>query len=103
MGRSYRTAMSGFVCLAIALAPGCDKLAKPTMQTPFRYYVTYLNKTGHEIYDVRLYYGEKQIGGAGTMVVGADKTEGEIDVAIPAEAEIRWQENGESQAAKAKL
>jgi hypothetical protein len=92
-----------FAFLATLILLGCDKPPSQPAGARYLYYVRYLNKTGHEINGVRLFYGDKEVASARTLVVGADSSEGEFDVAVPAEAEIKWLENGTPRSAKTKL
>src|SRR5882724_9879473 len=70
---------------------------------PKEYYIGFLNKTGHRLDGVGLYYGDKETAAKGVLVSGGRATYGSLTIAIPSEAEVRWVENGEQHATKAKL
>jgi hypothetical protein len=74
-------AVSAMVC---SLILGC----KPRERS----YVGYVNKSGHDISDLRLYVQEKEVGGCGVLVSNGNKTEGPW-ARVPAEAELRWKDS----------
>jgi hypothetical protein len=67
------------------------------------YYVGFMNKAGHLLDAVSVYYGQTQAAAAGGMVNGGRKTDGPVTLPIPSEAEVRWIDNGEPHTVKVKL
>jgi hypothetical protein len=67
------------------------------------YYIGFINKTGQDLDGVCVYYGEKEAAAAGGLVKTGLATDGPVTLPFPAEAEVRWIENGERHAVKTKL
>lgn len=88
------------VALLLLLMSACTP---PPIVAGQRYYLGYVNKSGRVLEDVRVYYGNIQIGGTGDLVKGGTATEGIITLPIPAEAEIRWIDKGITNAVKVPL
>jgi hypothetical protein len=58
------------------------------------YYISLVNKTGHELDAVAVYYGDKKISSKAVIVKGGNATAGAFTVQLPLEAEVRWEETG---------
>jgi hypothetical protein len=68
-----------------------------------RYYIGFVNKTGHDLDGVCTYYGDTKVAEKGWLVKGGNATEGWVPVPIAPEAEVRWEENSAHHAVKVKL
>lgn len=67
------------------------------------YYIGFMNKTGHDLSGVCVYFGSVEAAAKGGLVVGGCGIFGPVTVPIPAEAEMRWIDGDKSYAVKAKL
>ncbi len=68
-----------------------------------RYYVGFVNKTGHDLNGVSARYGNSEVAAAGRLMKAGRAIEGKLSSPIPSEAEVRWDENGTHHAVKTKL
>ncbi|HTS18800.1 MAG TPA: hypothetical protein VMP11_14595 [Verrucomicrobiae bacterium] len=67
------------------------------------YYFGFVNKTGHDLGNVRAYFGDKLVALPGGLVRYGYKTEGPVTLAISKEAEVQWEDNGVHHAVKTAL
>ena len=68
------------------------------------YDVGFLNKTGHDLDEVSVYYTNNTVWVRGTpLVTGGESTEGWIPLPIPAEAEVRIVDKGVHKTVKVSL
>jgi hypothetical protein len=65
--------------------------------------VGFVNRTGHILNGVCVYYATKMAAAAGVLVDGGRATFNFVALPIPAEAEVRWNENGVPHAVKVRL
>ncbi len=63
----------------------------------------FLNKTGRELNFVSVYYHGNEVGSAGLLVKGGRKTFGFVTIPIPDEAEVKWDDAGQSHSVSKKL
>jgi hypothetical protein len=73
------------------------------MNASMEYYIGFLNKTGRDLDVVRVYYGEVEAAGMGSMVKGGKVTEGVIALPVPSEADVRWIDSGQPHSVKIEL
>jgi hypothetical protein len=97
---SYPKAFIGliFITGAILLMPACSKSPMKA-----RYYIGFVNKTGHDLDGVCAFYGVTKVAQPSWLGKDDNATEGLIPVPIPSEAEVQWDENGTHHAVKVKL
>jgi hypothetical protein len=74
-------------------------------QTPMKgeYYVGFMNKTGHLLDAVSVYYGGTQAAAVGGMVKCGMATDGPLTLPIPSEVEVRWIDASEPHVVKVKI
>lgn len=68
-----------------------------------RYDICCVNKTGHDLDGVCVYYGNTKVAEPSWLVKGGNATEGLVPVPVASEAEVRWDANGTHHTVKVKL
>ena len=67
------------------------------------YYIGFVNKTGEDLHNVSAFFGGQPVARCGELVKAGYKTEGPLSLKVPLEAEVRWDQAGQSRVAKVKL
>jgi hypothetical protein len=92
MGTVLNFLRTGLIGLNMALALFACSCATGNN---LKYYIGYINKTGHNLDEVTVYSNGKEWGLATPMLVGGESTAGSMTVPIPSKAEVRITDNGE--------
>ncbi len=93
---------SGFILIGVAgLMLVVSAFAQLGMN--IEYHIGFVNKTGHDLDGVCVYYGTIEAAAKGGLVKGGRSTEGPVTLPLPSDAEVRWIGNGVRHAVKAKL
>ena len=88
----------------ISLIPACSQSQSQSRSSmKIKYDICCVNRTGHDLDGVCVYYADAKVAEKGWLVKGGDATEGLIPVPIASEAEVRWDANGAHHAVKVKL
>ncbi len=91
-----RCALLAGVLVSVVILNGCG-LTKP------RYFIVMVNRTPRHIDGLAVYFDGKMAAAAGHAVPGCVASFGYVALPIPAEAEVRWDDQGVRHARKAKL
>lgn len=90
------------IIIGLLLLDACAEINLSKGYNP-EYSVTFLNKTGHDLYKVSAYYDNRMWIVPTTLVKGGAATQVLVPLPIPSEAEVRINDNGEHRSIKVSL